>query len=68
MKTKSIYIFKTNMLLRHDDLAALRNKIKEQLADGVLLLTPHAEYIGREIEIDGTKVTVKFIDEQGNEV
>lgn len=57
---EAVYIFRVNSLLRADDLEKLRENIKRQIEDGLVLTDPRVDYVGREITIDGCRVTVKL--------
>lgn len=61
------YIFETKAFLAPDQLSKLREQIKQQLDEGLLLLSPLCDYLGREIEVDGVNIVVKFVGEDKNE-
>lgn len=61
---EAVYIFRTNSFLKADDLEKLRENIKRQIEDGLVLTDPHVDYVGREIAIDGCRITVELIKER----
>lgn len=58
------YIFETKCFLTFEQLSNLRAQIKQQLDEGLLLLSPLCDYLGREIEVDGVNIVVKFVGEE----
>lgn len=64
---KAIYIFKLNALFRPEDVKSIRDEIKRQLDEGLLLLDHNASFVGRELEVCGQKVTVEFVERDEQE-
>ncbi|WP_195376956.1 hypothetical protein [Anaerotruncus rubiinfantis] len=67
-KAEVKYIFRLNAMLKADDKAKIRQEIKRQLEEGVLLLDNYVSFEEREIEICGHKVTVELVERAGSEV
>jgi len=60
-EVKSVYIFKFNGSLRYEDYKYLRDEIMQQIKEGLILISDGIEFIGREIEIGGSKVKIEFM-------
>ena len=58
---KSIYIFKVHSIFREHEYKMIIEQLKLQIQEGVLLLSPHLDFVGREIEIEGQQVQIKLI-------
>lgn len=58
---KGVYIFKTNVLLRHEDMERMRQELKRQIEDGVALYQPRLDFIARELMPSGVEIEVKLL-------
>lgn len=58
---KEVYIFKTNVILRYEDMDRMRKELKRQIEDGLVLCTPRFDFIARELMPSGVEIEVKLL-------
>lgn len=61
MENREVYIFKTNVLLRHEDMERMRQELKRQIDDGVVLYPPRFDFIARELMPSGVEIEIKLL-------
>lgn len=60
-KAVAVYIFKLHSILNPSDAEKIRDTLKKQIEDGLVLHDPRTEYVKREISIDGSNIAVELV-------
>lgn len=60
-EAKSVYIFKSRVGLKDEDMDILRERLLEEIRQGVVFLDQRMEFVKHEFVIDGVEVELQFV-------
>lgn len=65
LPNKAVYIFKTNAILKHQDMERAQKELKQQIEDGVVLCKPSIDFVAHKLMPSGVEIEAKLLPLRG---
>lgn len=59
---KTVYIFRLLTMLTQAQKEQVREELKQQISEGIVLMGNNVEFVKRELKVLGTTVKIEFIE------